>query len=74
MSDSGMTAQLAPPITIAKPDAATAVRLLAAIVKLILEPAMIGAIGTAAESVDGAMIAKPQRQCRRPLPIRRNDG
>ena len=59
---SRMAAQLTPPIAIAKADAAAAKRLLGAIVELIFEPAMVGAIGPAAERIDGAMIAKPRWQ------------
>jgi hypothetical protein len=36
--------------------------LLSAIVELILEPAMVGAIRATAGGIDGAMIAKPRRQ------------
>jgi len=75
--DSGlswMTAQLPAPIAIAEADAAAAKGLWAAIVELILKPAMVGAIGPAAERIDGAMIAKPRRQCQWTLPIRLHDG
>src|ERR1700722_219772 len=69
-----MTAQLAAPVAIAVPDLAATVRVLAAKIELILEAAVIGAIGPAAGAIDGAMIAKPRRQCRRRLKIRLNEG
>src|SRR3984885_9374890 len=69
-----MTAQLAAPVAIAVPDLAAPVRGLAAKIELILEAAVIGAIGPAAGAIDGAMIAKPRRQCRRRLKIRLNEG
>src|SRR5262249_29240762 len=53
--DSGLswiTAQLPAPIAIAEADAAAAKGLWAAIVELILKPAMVGAIGPAAERID----------------------
>ena len=57
-----MTAQLTAPIAIAEADTTAAKRNLVAIVELIFEPAMVGAIGPAAERIDGAMIAKPRWQ------------
>ena len=64
-----MTAQLPAPITIAEADTAAAKRNLVAIVKLILDPAMVGAVRTTAVPVDHAVITKPRRQRQRPLPI-----
>jgi hypothetical protein len=66
---SWMATQYPSPVAIAKADAATAKRLLIAIVELILDAAMVGAIWAAAEPIDCAMIAKPRRQCQRTLPI-----
>jgi hypothetical protein len=57
-----MTAQLSSPVAIAKADATAAKRLLGAIVELVLEPAMVGAIRATAGGIDRTMIAKPRRQ------------
>ena len=56
-----MTAQLSMPIAIAEADTAAAKRSRGAIVELIFDAAMIGAIRTAAEKIDHAMIAKTRR-------------
>src|ERR1700749_3286823 len=68
-----MTTQVTAPITIAVADLAATVRVLAAIIELIFEAAVIGAIGPTAGAIDGAVIAKPRRQCRRGLKIHLND-
>ena len=52
---------MAAPVAIAVADLATTVRVLGAIIDLILEAAVIGAIGPTAGAIDGAMIAKPRR-------------
>jgi len=70
---SGIAAQLSAPIAIAKADATAAKRSLGAIVELILESAVIGAIRAAAGHIDRTMIAKARRPCQRTLPIRFDD-
>ena len=57
-----MTAQLPSPVAIAETDTATAKRLLGAIIELIVEAAMVGAIRPATDGIDRTMIAKPRRQ------------
>jgi hypothetical protein len=61
------------PITVAEADAAAAKGPRGAIVELIVDTAMVGAIGAAAEKNDHAMIAKTRRQRQRALPIRFHD-
>jgi hypothetical protein len=57
-----MTAQLPTPITIAKTYTAAAKGSRRAIVELIVDAAVVGAIRAATEKIDHAMIAKTRRQ------------
>jgi hypothetical protein len=58
------------PIAVAEADAAAAKGSGRAIVELIVDAAMVGAIRAAAEKIDHAMIVKTRRQRQRALPIR----
>jgi hypothetical protein len=71
---SRMTAQYAIPIAIAVAEMAAAERRRRTVIKLIVDAAMIRAIGPAGEILERAMIAKARRQLLRALPIDEKDG
>ena len=64
-----MTAEHSTLVAIAKAGTAAAERLPAAIIDLVIETAVIGAIRTSTDDVRGAMIAKARRQRLRLLPV-----
>jgi hypothetical protein len=68
-SGSRSAAQQSPPVAIAVANAAAAERLVRAIIELVVKPAMVGAIRTASQHIDRAMIAKPRSQRQWSLPI-----
>ena len=70
---SRMAAQKAGPIAVARPDPTAAERRVRAVVELVVEAAMVRAVGTAAVAVGAAMVAEPPRQGLRALPVHRDN-
>jgi hypothetical protein len=68
-----MAAQDAVPIAIATAEMTAAERNFRAVIKLIIDAAMVRAIGAAGKVLVGAMITESRRQLRRVLPIDAND-
>src|SRR5580704_4743826 len=66
---SGMAAQQTVKVAIAVAEMAAAKRAFRAVIELVIDTAVIGAIGTPREILVGAMIAKSGRQIFRYLPI-----
>jgi hypothetical protein len=70
---SRMAAQQAGPIAVARPDPTAAERSVRAVIELIVEAAMVRAVGAAAVAVVVAMVAEPPRQGLRALPVHRDN-
>src|SRR5580704_7664869 len=73
ISTSGMTAQYAVPVAIAVAEVTAAEGRFRAIVKLIVDAAMVRAIGPAGEILQRAVVTEPWRQLLRPLPVHADD-
>src|SRR5580700_9207311 len=73
ISASRVAAQHAVPVAIAVAEVAAAEGRFRAVVKLIVDTAMVRAIGPAGEILQCAMVTEPRRQLLRPLPVHADD-
>ena len=70
---SRMAAQHAIPVAIAMAEMAAAERRFRAVIKLIVDAAVVRAVGPAGEILQRAVVAKPRRQLLRGLPVHADD-